>query len=215
MLATASGSGTGTRAATGRVTRWSSRPPTRPRRATSTGGGAAENLHPVERFTHVGPRALNFEATIIDPATWTRAWTFQVPLKKSEPAPCQCARCEGNYDIDGIFAGDRTKDSAAAVSAAEPRQAPSAVAHAHRISRSVDLTMPARRNIVAGLGRGFTLTWLATGDASETVTVHGCENLEVRRRGGLLRSPARGAAGRCRARPCAWLGLDPMFGARQ
>ena len=84
-------------------------------------GGAAENLHLVERFTRVGPYTLNYEATITDPMTWTRPWTVLIPLKKSEDAIYEYACHEGNYGMEGILAGHRAQERAAAANVTESR----------------------------------------------------------------------------------------------
>ena len=84
-------------------------------------GGATENLHLVERFTRVGPYTLNYEATITDPTTWPRPWTVLIPLKKSEDAIYEYACHEGNYGMEGILAGHRAQERAAAVNVTESR----------------------------------------------------------------------------------------------
>ena len=84
-------------------------------------GGAAENLHLVERFTRVGPYTLNYEATITDPTTWRRPWTVLIPLKKSEDAIYEYACHEGNYGMEGILAGHRAQERATAANVTESR----------------------------------------------------------------------------------------------
>jgi hypothetical protein len=46
--------------------------------------GSRENLHLVERFTPVGPEMVMWEVTVEDPTTWTRPWTFRVPLHSGD-----------------------------------------------------------------------------------------------------------------------------------
>ena len=40
------------------------------------------NLRTIEYFVPVGPNRLHYYATIIDPTTWTRSWTFMMPWEK-------------------------------------------------------------------------------------------------------------------------------------
>jgi hypothetical protein len=40
----------------------------------------SEDLKVVERFTHLGPDALLYEATVEDPSVFTRPWTISMPL---------------------------------------------------------------------------------------------------------------------------------------
>ena len=41
---------------------------------------AAGTLRLVERFTRTAPDRIEWAVTVDDPSTWTRAWTFMVPL---------------------------------------------------------------------------------------------------------------------------------------
>ena len=77
------------------------------------GVGASENLQLVERFTRVGPEALEYEITITDPTVWTRPWTAMAPLTKSEDAVYEYACHEGNIGMAGILSGTRAEERAA------------------------------------------------------------------------------------------------------
>ena len=44
------------------------------------GNYASSGLHVVERYTPMGPNAILYEATIEDPAVFTRPWTIEMPL---------------------------------------------------------------------------------------------------------------------------------------
>ena len=63
--------GGATRAADGRAKRWLSTSPTS--RPKTDFQGSRENLHLVERFTRRDANTLEYEVTIEDPTTWTRA----------------------------------------------------------------------------------------------------------------------------------------------
>ena len=77
-------------------------------------GGATANLHVVERFTLVGADTLRYEFTLEDPETWTRPWTAVVPMKRTPGPMFEYACHEGNYAMDGILAGARAEERAAA-----------------------------------------------------------------------------------------------------
>ena len=84
-------------------------------------GGSAEHLHLVERYTRVGPDTLEYEATLTDPTTWTRPWTVSIPLKRSDDTIFEYACHEGNYGMEGILAGHRAQEKAAAATAAKSK----------------------------------------------------------------------------------------------
>jgi hypothetical protein len=44
------------------------------------GDWASDQLHVVERYTRVGPDHMQYEATIEDPAVFTRRWKISMPL---------------------------------------------------------------------------------------------------------------------------------------
>jgi hypothetical protein len=70
------------------------------------------SLHLVERFTPVGPKTLNYEATIDDLTMWTRKWTFLLPWQKDDSYQMFEYAChEGNYGMEGILSGGRVEES--------------------------------------------------------------------------------------------------------
>ena len=77
-------------------------------------GGATASLQVVERFTLVGADTLRYEFTLEDPETWTRPWTAVVPMKRTPGPMFEYACHEGNYAMDGILAGARAEERAAA-----------------------------------------------------------------------------------------------------
>ncbi len=76
--------------------------------------GSAEDLRLIERFTRVGPDTLQHVFTVEDPGTYTSSWTAMIPMKKSEDPVYEYACHEGNYGIEGILAGHRAQEKAAA-----------------------------------------------------------------------------------------------------
>jgi len=65
------------------------------------------NLHLVERFTRVGPDTLIYEFTVDDPTTWTRPWTAEIPMTKSEDLMYEYACHEGNYGMLNLLSAAR------------------------------------------------------------------------------------------------------------
>ncbi len=53
------------------------------------GNYASSGLHVVERYTPMGPNAILYEATIEDPAVFTRPWTIEMPLYRRLEANAQ------------------------------------------------------------------------------------------------------------------------------
>ncbi len=75
--------------------------------------GSSANLHLVERFTRVGGDTLLYEFTASDPATYTRAWTAQIPMRRSDGHLYEYACHEGNYGMFNLLAGARAEERAA------------------------------------------------------------------------------------------------------
>jgi hypothetical protein len=69
----------------------------------------------VERFTRIAPNKLRWSVTVDDPTTWTRPWTFAMPLTLDEKEEMLEYAChEGNYGIANILSVARAKEKAAA-----------------------------------------------------------------------------------------------------
>ncbi len=76
--------------------------------------GSTENMKLVERFTRVDVDTLEYEYTVTDPETWTSPWTVSIPLLRTDVPMYEYACHEGNHSMDGILAGQRAEDKAAA-----------------------------------------------------------------------------------------------------
>ena len=76
--------------------------------------GSSANLHLVERFTRINADTLLYAFTAEDPATFTHAWTAQIPMKRSDGALYEYACHEGNYGMFNLLAGARADERAAA-----------------------------------------------------------------------------------------------------
>ncbi len=72
--------------------------------------GSGQKLHLVERFTPVGRDAMLYEFTVDDPTTFTKPWTAQVPMTKTEGPIYEYACQEGNYALRGVLAGARAEE---------------------------------------------------------------------------------------------------------
>jgi hypothetical protein len=77
--------------------------------------GASEYLRMTERFTPIGPNAVEWSVTFDDPHTWTRPWTFAMNLTKVDDSqrPFEYACHEGNYGLTNILAAARAEEKAA------------------------------------------------------------------------------------------------------
>ena len=77
-------------------------------------GASAATLTVTERFTPVSPEKLRWTVTLNDPQTWTRPWTFSLPLT-ADDQPVPSYEChEGNYGLRNILSAARAEERAAA-----------------------------------------------------------------------------------------------------
>ncbi len=73
--------------------------------------GSAAGLNLVERLTRVAPDTIRYEMTLSDPATWTRTWTAEMPLKQSSEILYESACHEGNFHIlTGMLSAARAQE---------------------------------------------------------------------------------------------------------
>jgi hypothetical protein len=78
-------------------------------------GSNPETLRLVERFRPTGPDMVEWSVTIDDPTTWTRPWTFAMPLTRNdEEAVFEYACHEGNRAMANLLSGARAEEAAAA-----------------------------------------------------------------------------------------------------
>jgi hypothetical protein len=69
-------------------------------------------LRLVEHFTRVAPGTIEWSVTVDDPTTWTRPWTFSMPLTMNDAEPVYEYAChEGNYAIVNILSGSRAAEA--------------------------------------------------------------------------------------------------------
>jgi hypothetical protein len=68
----------------------------------------------IERFTPTSKTSLEWTVTVDDPATWTKPWSFSMPLTVNDDEPIYEYAChEGNYAISNVLRGSRLADAAA------------------------------------------------------------------------------------------------------
>ena len=85
--------------------------------------GSRENLHLVERFTRVGPNTLNYSVTVSDPTVWTRSWTAEIPMQRTDDPIHEYACHEGNYrSMEGSLKGMRIVEQEATRTGTTSRQ---------------------------------------------------------------------------------------------
>ena len=61
--------------------------------------GSGEHLHLIERFTRTAADTITYQMTFDDPATWTKSWTAEMPLKQVDQELYQYACHEGNFEM--------------------------------------------------------------------------------------------------------------------
>lgn len=80
-------------------------------------GSNPESYKMIERITRVDATNLRREITFDDPKTWTRPWTVQVDMGKTDDRKqmiFDSACHEGNYGLTGILVGSRREEQKAA-----------------------------------------------------------------------------------------------------
>src|SRR5262249_25347670 len=79
-----------------------------------------ETLRVIERYTRTGPKTVKWAVTLDDPKTWTRPWTFSMPLTMDDSQPVLEYGChEGNLGLRNILSAARAEEKKAAENAAK------------------------------------------------------------------------------------------------
>jgi hypothetical protein len=76
--------------------------------------GSTQNMRLIERFTRVDEDTLLYGFTVEDPATWTRPWSVEYPMTRTDDAIYEYACHEGNYGMLNILSAARGEEKAAA-----------------------------------------------------------------------------------------------------
>jgi hypothetical protein len=70
-----------------------------------------DTLRLVEKFTRTSATRIEWSVTVDDPSTWTRAWTFTIPLTGTDAEPVFEYAChEGNQAIGNILSAARAAE---------------------------------------------------------------------------------------------------------
>jgi hypothetical protein len=75
--------------------------------------GSSENLRVVERFTRTADDTIMYKFTADDPATWTRSWSAELPMKTTIGPIFEFACHEGNYSLSNALSGARAEEARA------------------------------------------------------------------------------------------------------
>jgi hypothetical protein len=69
-----------------------------------------EKLVLTEKFQRIAPDKVRWTVTVDDPSTWTKPWTFSLPLT-ADPNPVPLYEChEGNYGLKNILSAARAEE---------------------------------------------------------------------------------------------------------
>ena len=68
---------------------------------------SSKNLHLIERIQRLSEDTLLYTFTVTDPTTWTRPWTVELPMRRSDLPLFEYACHEGNYGMEGTLSGAR------------------------------------------------------------------------------------------------------------
>jgi hypothetical protein len=72
--------------------------------------GSTGTLHVIERFTRTSRDVLTYQATIDDPATFTRPWTFELPVRRLDGLMYEYACHEGNHGLRNMLSASRVAE---------------------------------------------------------------------------------------------------------
>jgi hypothetical protein len=72
--------------------------------------GSSPKTQLTERIRRTDANTLVYEYTVNDPDTWTKPWTVEMPMVKTEGPIYEYACHEGNYGMTGLLSGARAVD---------------------------------------------------------------------------------------------------------
>ena len=73
--------------------------------------GGSPEMRIIERLTRADPSTINYEFTVIDPATYTAEWGGQIPFKRLPGLVYEYACHEGNYAMENVLSGARAEEA--------------------------------------------------------------------------------------------------------
>ena len=71
---------------------------------------SSPQLHVVERFTRINDDTIVYRFTVDDPGTWTKPWSGETIMRKTNGPIFEYACHEGNYGLVDILAGARAAE---------------------------------------------------------------------------------------------------------
>jgi hypothetical protein len=83
--------------------------------------GSDENLKLVERFTLADPNTIIYRFTVDDPTAFTKPWTGEIPMVRTEGPLFEYACNEGNSGMAGILSSARSDEKKATEAAKKPK----------------------------------------------------------------------------------------------
>ena len=72
--------------------------------------GSTQSLHVIERFTRADANTILYTFTVDDPATWTKPWSGEIPLRATDERLYEYACHENNYGLEGVLRGARAQE---------------------------------------------------------------------------------------------------------
>jgi hypothetical protein len=75
--------------------------------------GIGRNSRLVERFTRVDAETIDYQITVNDPVAFTKPWTAAIPMTRIKGPLFEYACHEGNYGLEDILKGARSRERAA------------------------------------------------------------------------------------------------------
>jgi len=81
--------------------------------------GSSDQMRVTERFTRTEEDTIRYTFTVEDPATWTRPWTAEMPMRATQGPLFEHACHEGNYGLYNTLVGARAEEKRAAEQAAK------------------------------------------------------------------------------------------------
>ena len=75
---------------------------------------SSRDMHVTERFTRVDAETIVYRFTVEDSSTWTKPWSGELLMKRTEGPIYEYACHEGNYGLANILAGARMAEKMAA-----------------------------------------------------------------------------------------------------
>jgi hypothetical protein len=84
--------------------------------------GASDQIKVVERISRQDDRTLLYRFTVEDPATYTSAWSGELPFTRLDELIYEYACHEANYALSNILSGERAQEKLRAAKKTPPQQ---------------------------------------------------------------------------------------------